>query len=294
MPQSPSSSAQAAREAVASRLRNLRKTAGLTVAEHSSRCGWSGAKTSRIENALTAPSARDIRRWCEASTATDQADGLITQSVNAEAMYTEWRQHVRNGLKELQQVTGRLFTESRLFRVYSSTLVPGLLQTMGYAAGVLHISARTQGLEVDDSPSAAHARVDRSRILYEQGRRFLFVIEEAALYYQLGDPAAMAAQLGHLLSAGALPGVALGIIPSATAERRQWPRETFHVYDDRLVSVELVTARVRIKQQSEIDQYVKVFAELRSMAVYGADARALITRAIDTLDRPETLTPDTR
>lgn len=93
----------------------------------------------------------------------------------------------------------------------------------------------------------------------------------------------MAAQLGHLLTVGALPGVSLGVIPTTTKERHQWPRETFHVYDDTLVSVELVTARIRIKQPSEIAQYVKVFGQLRSMAVYGADARALIVKAIDAL-----------
>lgn len=287
MPTSPSSSAQAARQAVAARLRNLRKGAGLTVAGLGGQCGWNGAKTSRIENAVTAPSARDIRLWCEATGAEDQAEGLIVQSLNAEAMYTEWRQHMRNGLKELQQVTGRLFAESRLFRVYSSTLVPGLLQTVGYAGGILRISAATQGLEVDDSPEAAQARVERSTILHEQGRRFVFLIEEAALYYQLGAADAMAAQLGHLLTVGALPGSSLGIIPAATRDRHQWPRETFHVYDDKLVSVELLTARIRIKQPSEIEQYVRAFEQLRSMAVYGADARALIVKALDALDRAQ-------
>ncbi|MEU6390179.1 helix-turn-helix transcriptional regulator [Streptomyces sp. NPDC046939] len=285
MAQSPSSSAQAAREAVAARLRDLRRTAGLTVAEHGKRCGWSGGKTSRIENGITAPSARDVRLWCEATGAAERADDLVAMSVNAETMYTEWRQRSRAGLTESQAAAGRLFKESRLFRVYSATLVPGLLQTVGYAAGILRIVAEMRDLEVDDSPEAARARIERSKILHEQQRRFLFVIEEAALYYQLGDTTAMAAQLGHLLTAGALPSVSLGIIPAATTGRCQWPRETFHVYDDRLVSVELVTARVRIRQQSEIDAYVQAFAQLRSMAVYGADARALITRAIGALDQ---------
>ncbi|MET9495877.1 helix-turn-helix transcriptional regulator [Streptomyces sp. NPDC006552] len=286
MPTSPSSSAQRARERVAARLRALRADAGLSGTELASRCGWSHPKTYRLEKAQTPPSPDDIRRWCAACGADGEAQTLVEQSIDAEAMYTEWRQHVRQGLKELQISTGRrLFTDSSLFRVYSATLVPGLLQTVGYAAGVLHISARSHDLEVDDSPEAAHARIERSKILYEQGRRFLFVIEEASLYYQIGDAAAMAAQLGHLLTAGALPGVSLGVIPTSTVERGQWPRETFHVYDDRLVSVELVTAQVRIKQQSEIDQYLRAFAELRSMAVYGAEARALITRAIKALDR---------
>lgn len=287
MPTSPSSSAQRARERVAARLRALRADAGLTGPELAKRCGWSHPKTYRLEKAQTPPSPDDIRRWCAACGADGEAAALVEQSIDAEAMYTEWRQHVRHGLKQLQIATGRLFTDSHLFRVYSATLVPGLLQTVGYAAGILHISAQSHGLEVDDSPAAAQARIERSKILYEQGRRFLFVVEEAALYYQLGDAAAMAAQLGHLLSAGALPGVSFGIIPADTRQRIQWPRETFHVYDDRLVSVELVTAQVRISQQSEIDEYLQMFEQLRSMAVYGADARALIVKAIDALDRAE-------
>ncbi|MFK4693626.1 hypothetical protein RKD22_006561 [Streptomyces pristinaespiralis] len=50
-----------------------------------------------------------------------------------------------------------------------------------------------------------------------------------------------------------------------------------------MVFVELVSARVRITQPAEIAQYLTVFEELRSMAVYGATARALIAKAIDAL-----------
>lgn len=58
----------------------------------------------------------------------------------------------------------------------------------------------------------------------------------------------------------------------------------FHIYDDTLVSVELLSAQVNITQSSEIGLYLTAFEKLRSMAVYGADARALISKAIDALD----------
>ncbi|MFI0090537.1 helix-turn-helix domain-containing protein [Streptomyces bobili] len=283
MPISPSSSVQAAREVVAHRLRDLRKSAGLTVTELADRCGWHHAKTSRIENARTAPTATDIRLWCRACDAVDQVDGLIGQSLHAESMYTEWRTQVRAGLKALQGSEPRLFQDTQMFRVYSSSLVPGLLQTEGYAAGILGMSARFRGLAVDDSEAAARARVDRSQVIHEPGHRFVFVVEEAALHYQVCDAEAMAAQLGYVLTAGALPQVSLGIIPTSVSTREQWPRETFHLYDDRLVSVELVSARVRITQASEIALYLRAFEQLRKTAVYGADARALILRAIEAL-----------
>lgn len=187
------------------------------------------------------------------------------------------------GLTELQQNTGKLFRTTDLFRVYSSTLVPGLLQTEGYAAGVLGAAARFRQLPDDDSTEAAHARVERSRIIHDPGRRFVLLIEESVLYCQIAEADAMAAQLGYLLTAGAIATVSLGVIPAAARLRSHWPRETFHVYDDKLVSVELVSARVRINQPSEIELYVRAFEELRGMAVYGADARALIVKAIGAL-----------
>jgi transcriptional regulator with XRE-family HTH domain len=282
MPISPSSSAQAAREAVAGRLKELRADAGITGPELALRCGWSHPKTYRIEGARTPPSADDIRRWCEACDAGGQADDIIAQSRTAESMYMEWRRKVRTGLKQLQNSYVPLFKSTQMFRVYSPTMVPGLLQTEGYAAGLMSSITRFRGIP-NDVADAVAARLERSRIIHEPGRRFVMVVEEPVLYYQLGDQEAMAAQLGYLLTAGALPSVSLGIIPNATRERPMWPQEVFHVYDETLVSVELLAARVQVTQPSEIALYVKAFEQLRSMAVYGTEARALILRAIEAL-----------
>ncbi|MFD9881703.1 helix-turn-helix domain-containing protein [Streptomyces alboflavus] len=283
MPISPSSSAQAARRVVALRLRDLRKAAGLTVVELADRCGWHHSKTSRVENAVTAPSATDIRAWAAACGAADQAEDIVVQSLNAESMYTEWRHQVRRGMKQLQDSMVQFFHDTQLFRVYSSTMVPGLLQTEGYAAALLSRIADFRGIAFNDGAEAAAARVERSRVIHEPGHRFVMLIEEAVLYAQLGDGDAMAAQLGHLLTAGALPQVSLGIVPMTTRQRKQWPVETFHVYDDTLVSVEFLSAEVNITQPSEIALYLKAFEQLRGMAVYGAEARALILKAIAAL-----------
>ncbi|GHC60820.1 helix-turn-helix domain-containing protein [Streptomyces flavofungini] len=284
MPISPSSSAQAARRVVALRLRDLRKAAGLTVVELADRCGWHHSKTSRVENAVTAPSAKDIRAWTAACGAADQAEDIVTQSLNAESMYSEWRHQVRRGMKQLQDSMVQFFHDTQLFRIYSSTMVPGLLQTEGYAAALLSRIADFRGIPFNDGAEAAAARVERSRVIHEPGHRFVMLIEEAVLYAQLGDEDAMAAQLGHLLTAGALPQVSLGIVPMATRQRMQWPVETFHVYDDTLVSVEFLSAEVNITQPSEIALYLKAFEQLRGMAVHGAEARALILKAIAALN----------
>ncbi|WP_394816319.1 DUF5753 domain-containing protein [Streptomyces mooreae] len=208
----------------------------------------------------------------------------MPQSPNSKSTYTEWRHQVRDGLAPLQNSLVQLFEETRLFRIYSSILVPGLLQTERYAAAVLRavVAELQENLPFDDSAEAARARVERSRIIHEPGRRFVLLIEEAVLYHQFGNTQAMADQLDYLLTADGLPSVSLGVIPTAR-ERAQLPQETFHVYDDDLVSVELVSADVRITQSSEMALYLKVFEQLGCMAVYGPEAQELILKAREAL-----------
>ncbi|WP_432059989.1 helix-turn-helix domain-containing protein [Streptomyces sp. S1] len=279
---SPSSSAQAARESVARQLRELREEAGLTITELATRCGWSHSKVSRIQTARTPPSTPDIVAWCRACAADGQAADLVAVSRDAETMYQEWRKRARNGLRQLQTSYTNLYQTTRLFRIYSPTLVPGVLQTEGYIRALLSSNARLLGIP-DDSAEAAATRVERSRIIHQAGRRFVVVIEESTLRYRLGSGDDMAAQLGHLLTAGALPAVSLGIIPMNTPGRTLWPQEVFHLYDDTLASVELLSAEVNITQPSEVALYETAFEELRGMAVYGAAARALVVTAIEAL-----------
>lgn len=194
-------------------------------------------------------------------------------------MWTEWCRKQRTGLRQLQESYNALFQKTRVFRVYASNLVPGLVQTEGYATSLPTTITEFRDIP-NDVPKAVRARLERSQVLHTGTRRFIFVLEEAVLRYQLADSDAMAAQLGHLLTVGALPSVSLGVIPSGTTDRRVWPMEMFHMYDDESVNVELLSARTTVTQPSDIAMYRKAFDELRAMAVYGADARALIAAAI--------------
>lgn len=92
----------------------------------------------------------------------------------------------------------------------------------------------------------------------------------------------MAGQLGHLIAVMALPAVSLGVIPF-TAKRDIWPLETFSVFDDRRVHIELLSAAVTVTEPGEVSQYVDGFSELMAISVHGAAARSLITAAIDAL-----------
>jgi Domain of unknown function (DUF5753) len=109
------------------------------------------------------------------------------------------------------------------------------------------------------------------------------LVEESVLRYRLGDPETMAGQLGHMLGVMALPSVSLGVIPFSADARMMWTLEGFTVFDDARVHVELLSAQVTVTAPSEVALYLQAFAKLAELAVYGAEARALMTLAIDAL-----------
>lgn len=279
---SPSSSVQRARQELAERLREIRLDAGLTARALSSAAGWHEAKTSRIESAKQALTDADIETWCQVCGASRETPDLIAASRAADSMYIEWRRLHRTGLRRTQEARRPLYERTRLFKAYCSTVVPGFLQTPAYASALLSAITDFQGTP-DDVEEAVRVRMTRNRILHSRDHRFAVLIEESVLRYQLGGAETMAAQLGHLLGAVALPSISLGVIPFSASERRMWTLEAFTIFDDARVHVELLSAQVTVTAPSEITLYARAFEKLAELAVYGTQARALITAAIDTL-----------
>ncbi|MEW1721391.1 helix-turn-helix transcriptional regulator [Streptomyces sp. NPDC093109] len=275
-------SVEEVRRAVAAQLGTIRRDAGLTGLELAKRCGWHASKRSRIENARTRPSDKDIRAWCRACGAEEQIPNLIASSRDADSMYREWKRVHSRGLKRAQDSVVPLYLRTEHMRVYCSNVIPGLVQTAGYATALLSSIAAFESV-ANDAEEAAIARVARSEIIYDTRRRFALLIEEDVLYFRFGDADVMSRQLGYLLSVMTLPNVSLGIIPRS-AVREMWTLEGFVIYDDVQVQVETLSADMNIKRPGEVILYQRAFRKLSEMAVHGSAARALIREALGTLD----------
>jgi hypothetical protein len=133
----------------------------------------------------------------------------------------------------------------------------------------------------DDVAGAVAVRMQRKRLAQSGNHRYLAILEEAVLRQVIGDAEVMTGQLGFLLEAAAFPTVSLGVIPFAVTARPVWPPEAFTVFDDTRVYVELLSAQVTVTAPSEIVLYARAFEKLSGLAVYGDEARARITAAID-------------
>ncbi|WP_328560647.1 helix-turn-helix transcriptional regulator [Streptomyces coelicoflavus] len=282
MSQHPSSRIQKAREELAGRLREIRRDAGISGRELAVRCGWSESKSSRIENARTPPSDADITAWCRACAADDQTADLIAANRQSADAHVQWRRLQRSGLRQLQESTGDLYRQTKLFRTYVSDVIPGFLQTPGYATALLSSIAGFRGTP-DDVSDAVAARMRRNEVLSNGARRFSFVLEESVLRYRLCSAETMAAQLGHLLGVMDHQNVAVGLIP-LSAQRTVWPMPTFTIFDDTRVHADTLDAAATLTQPGQVELYARAFDRLSQAAVRGAAARSLITDALASLD----------
>nr|WP_272919836.1 helix-turn-helix transcriptional regulator [Streptomyces sp. SID5468] len=267
---------------MAGRLREIRKDAGISGRELAARCGWSESKSSRIENAKAPPSDADIKAWCRACAADDQVPDLIAANRQSADAHVQWRRLQRSGLRRLQESTGDLYQQTKAFRVYVSDVIPGFLQTPGYAAALLSSIADFRETP-DDVSDAVAARMRRNAVLSNGARRFSFVLEESVLRYRPCSVETMAAQLGHLLGVMDLHNVAVGIVPFST-QWIMWPMPTFTIFDTTRVHADTLDAAVPLTQPTQVELYARAFDRLSQGAARGAAARSLIAGALASLN----------
>ena len=278
----PSSSAKQAVDALGARLREIRKDAGLSARALAATTGQHFTRVSKLEHGVQAPSDQDIRDWCRACGAEEQVPDLIATARAVESAYLEFRRQARAGMKRvLGAHTVPLYEETSLFRIYEHNAVPGLFQTAAYCAAML--SFWIDFLDVpDDLGAAVAARMERQRVLYQVGKRFVVVLEEQTLRTWFGTAEVQAGQLGRLLEVMSIPTVSLWIIPMMT-ERTAVASAGFWIFDDSLVALETPTASIEVTRPQEIELYVRMFEHLKAPALYGAAARALIIKALGEL-----------
>jgi transcriptional regulator with XRE-family HTH domain len=278
------STVQQAKEDLGIRLREIRRDAGLTGRRLAALANWHFTKVSKLEHGTQSPSDDDIRIWCRLCDAEDQVADLIATLRTVESHYIEWRRMMRAGAKRLQERTRVWEREARLLRVYEPLLIPGTFQTRRYAEAIVAAVIRFFGIP-DDLSQSVDERLARQDLLYEGERRFHFIIGEHALITQVGDAEVMIGQLGRLLEVSTLSRVRLGISP-VIAAHQVYPLHGFWIIDDHLVLVETYTALLTITQPREVGLYVKAFEGIAESAIYGQEARALLTRTLAGLEPP--------
>jgi transcriptional regulator with XRE-family HTH domain len=264
-------------------MREIRKDAGLSGRALAAATGQHFTRVSKIENGAQVPTDKDIRAWCAACDAENQVMELIATARMVESAYLELRRQGRAGLKRaVGPFTQERYEGTSLFRIYEHNVIPGLFQTEPYCEAMASFWIPFLGIP-DDLRETVRDRMLRQQVIGWTGKKFHVVLEEQALRVWFGTAEVQMGQLGRLLEVMTHPAITLGIIPMMR-QRTGVPSAPFWIFDDKLVGLETPTAHVAVTRPDEVALYARMFSHLEADAVHGAEARALVLRALEELE----------
>ncbi|MCG6494876.1 helix-turn-helix transcriptional regulator [Kitasatospora sp. A2-31] len=263
------------RRDLAAALKDLRRASGLSGERLAVRCGMSQSKVSRIETGKTLPSVVDVQQILDGLGVDEElARELLALASIANAEYEDVRASVRRGLHLRQRELGALEAGAKHIRYFLPAMLSGLLQTPEYMRTAM--SPPVDPADCDVSQAIA-LKLERQSVLYDRSKRFDFLLTESAVRWKLCDPAIMAVQLDRLVSVSRFPNVTMGILP-LSAQVADAPFHTFTVYGTKLVTIELFTGRLVLRDPKDMDHYRDLFDYFSGESVFGDDARNLITQ----------------
>jgi transcriptional regulator with XRE-family HTH domain len=200
-------------------LRRAREASGLTQGQVAESLEWSLSKVNRIENGDVTVSSTDLRALLGLlGIDNPEAAERMTQDARVSRQRGWWdqpryREHVTSGTIQLLQFE----SEATAIRSFQPTVIPGLLQTRGYAETILNHwvnqlpdESRTARLEI---------RMQRRAHVIERPDppMYLGVLDESILHRAYGGAKVMAEQLEELAGYLDNPSVIIRVLPLADA-----------------------------------------------------------------------------
>lgn len=261
------------RQNLASALHDLRTASGLSGERLARRCGMSQSKVSRIETGRLLPSVVDVEQVLAALEVDDATrHELLALARVANAEYQDVRASVRRGLHHRQRELAALEANATQMRHFLPSLITGLLQIPEYMR-----AAMTTPVEpaAGDVGKAIALKLERQAILHDKTKNFEFLLTESAIRWQLCEPSIMAVQIDRLVSLSQQSNIRIGVLP-LSAWVRHGAFHTFVTYDRRLVTIELFTGRLVLRDPKDIDHYRALFDFFSGHALWAGEARSVL------------------
>jgi transcriptional regulator with XRE-family HTH domain len=188
-------------------LRHYRTAAGLSQEQLGERIGYSAALVGAVETARRMPT-EDFTARCD-----------VVGELGTGGALLRLRAHLRDQLH--RQVWPPWFREwpsiereALSLRSWELAVVPGLLETAGYARAVLH-GVLPDATE-EEVETQAMARLERQLILDRQDPPMLWAImDEGVLRRPVGTPAIMREQLDYLIEVSQRPKIKVLVVPGS-------------------------------------------------------------------------------
>ncbi|MEU9167235.1 helix-turn-helix transcriptional regulator [Streptomyces sp. NPDC048420] len=246
----------------------FRKRAGYTQEEYAPMVGYQPSTVGSIEQGRRFPQRKYVDRAEEVLDAFGVLKGVYKHATREKGLASWFRQWA-----ELEEIAISLYT-------FENRLVPGLLQTEGYARTLFR--ERVPVLTDSEIEALVTARLERQSLLSERpNTSFSFIVEEHVLLRPTGGEEARREQIEHLLEATAPRNVEFQVMPSSRGyhpglngpiQLLETPENEWFAYLEGQESSQFI-----VKPQT-ISMLHMRYAKLRSQALTPEDSRSLLER----------------
>jgi transcriptional regulator with XRE-family HTH domain len=269
------------RRRLAAELRRLRQESGRTREEVADWVGCAPATVTKIENGSATARPADVSLLLELYGVTGAArDELM--ALAREARRRGWWHQYADILHPGFEVYVGLEDEASRISSYQAETVCGLLQTEAYTRALL--AAEFPAVPEDDVERQVMVRLKRQeRLTADDAPRTSAVVNEAALWREVGGRATMREQLRHLVKVSQTEGTTVQVLPFAAGSHPAmhgaftvlgFPEEG----DRDVVYVEYRQGGLYLEKQADKEAYARLFEHLRTRALGPEESRALISR----------------
>lgn len=158
---------------------------------------------------------------------------------------------------------------------WSPGIVTGMLQTAGYARGLL-VTAVGATAEIVNARLAS--RMERQRRVLFRGDdppSAVYIIDHAALYRLVGSPGVMTGQMRHLSAVAAMPNVTVQVLPAVAHPATQ---SGFLITDDAAYTEHVLGGLVYTETET-ISALRTLFDTLRAECYRASESAAIIRKA---------------
>lgn len=205
------------RKALANALRRLRSSAGLHLEDAAKALEVSVPTISRYEKGVRIPRARDVRELCRLY-GLNQAETEEIVALVSEAKETGWWEDYTEANDFAISTYIGFENAATQVHVNSQRVVPGLLQTPGYAQAIYAggvSPGNVRPMSEHDVRKMVEIRMKRQERL-RHGLQLFVVLDEGVARRAIGGIRVMRDQLQSLIESCHLPAVTLRILPFST------------------------------------------------------------------------------
>lgn len=271
---------QLARELV-----RIRKAKGMTVEQVTKQLGWSTGRLTYLElhKGVRVDVGNVIRLLDEVYEVTDPERGALLELAKRsreKGWWVAFKDVFPSALPGFEDAATAIRTYDHI--------IPGLLQTEEYAAGVFSAG---QVLDPDLIARKIAGRMRRQDILIRDNPTTLWaIIDEAALLRTVSGPEAMDAQIRHLIERAAWPNITIQVLPFAAGPHAAMDGPfvmlDFATNDDvPLVWLEGAVTSLLLEEAADIQRYNLIFQRAVSSALTPDESVAYLAKLRDELKR---------